>query len=97
MIKIIYHPTEGSRAIPDEDDIPEGWFATPAAFGVITCPSLEQLAEMAAAKSEPEPAPADDRAGHCWPKPNSAALPSIDAGRRKTAGRSEWQRRQHLI
>ena len=61
-MKIIYHKTEAARVIPLEDDIPEGWAETPAAFGVITCPSQEQLAAMAA-QSEPEPAPAVDERG----------------------------------
>jgi hypothetical protein len=47
-LKYLYHPTEARKGRLFADDAnPEGWHDTPAAFGVITCPSQEQLAEMA--------------------------------------------------
>lgn len=47
-MKYLYHPTEGKRLFPDDAE-PDGWFDSPARFGVITCPSQEQIAEMAKA------------------------------------------------
>lgn len=54
-MKYLHHPTEGAKLFA-EGERPEGWFSSPAEFGVITCPSQEQLAEMAqkAAEAIPE-------------------------------------------
>lgn len=46
-MKYLYHKEHGTKRFQD-DESHEGWHDTPAAFGVITCPSQEQLAEMAA-------------------------------------------------
>ena len=54
-MRYIYHKTEPARVIEDDADIPEGWADTPAAFGIITAPSLEQLEK--AAEPAPETAP----------------------------------------
>lgn len=63
-MKYIFHRSELPRIVEDDCELPEGWAETPAAFGVITAPSLEQLAVMEAAKMiEPEPAPAVDERG----------------------------------
>lgn len=48
-MKYLFHPVEArSGKLFEDDEEPEGWYTTPAAFGVITCPSVDQMGELAA-------------------------------------------------
>lgn len=59
-MKYIYHRTELPRIVEDDYELPEGWAYTPAAFGIITAPSLEQLEKAAEHASETAPETRED-------------------------------------
>ena len=57
-MKYLFHPVEAREGqLFEDDENPAGWYNTPAAFGVITCPSVDQMGELAALL---EPSSKDD-------------------------------------
>lgn len=54
-MKYLFHPVEAraGKLFELDADSPAGWYTTPAAFGVITCPSVDQMGELAAHSEEP--------------------------------------------
>lgn len=53
-MRIFYHKEEApeGKGFPLDVEMPKGWHDTPAAWGVITCPSKEQLERVQEETSE---------------------------------------------
>lgn len=53
-MKFFFHPDHEPKVF-DLDEPPEGWFDSPAEFGLYTAPSLDQIEEMAARANKGAP------------------------------------------
>lgn len=57
-MKYLFHLTDArdGRLFEGDAEIPNGWYTTPAAFGVITCPSVDQMGTTARPDGEDDKA-----------------------------------------